>query len=416
MKFKDFAKIGIIKTLNPIFKHINIELITREQSLSIKDDYQLFTNFYQKGLESYFSYSFDNFKETVLKYLESRKLNTPTNYSYSYSDTSTQPLLYNSIYAILIMSLFNEIKNLSFTEKEEWLKYFDNHQSPIDGLFYDKLLSSSENYLSIDWWGARHTALHIIIAYTALGRKPKYPFLFLKEYYGKERIDNWINSQDWRNIHNGDFDNQIMNIGVLLQYQRDNFDDKEAAESLSYLKKILINKISSETGLWSNTTIDATEKSRAATFSYHLFPLFTYDSNNFTNSKKVIDFLIGTQNSIGGFSPNLNSSACEDIDSIEPLYRFSCSNPTLREEISKSYHKALIWILSNQNENGGFVFYRNRPFEYGHELMYSKKNESNLFATWFRVLSIAYIDRFLHGDNSKFNFTDCPGLQFDNKL
>jgi hypothetical protein len=46
-------------------------------------------------------------------------------------------------------------------------------------------------------------------------------------------------------------------------------------------------------------------------------------------------------------------------------------------------------------------------------------NESNMFATWFRTLSLAYISKVLPEDpllnNVQFNFFEnCPGYQFWN--
>ena len=74
--------------------------------------------------------------------------------------------------------------------------------------------------------------------------------------------------------------------------------------------------------------------------------------------------------------------------------------------------KAFSWVLANQNDDGGFVFKLNEPFVYGHAQTSSLTNESHLFATWFRILSIAYMYNFLHKQN-KFNIGRCPGYQFE---
>ena len=52
---------------------------------------------------------------------------------------------------------------------------------------------------------------------------------------------------------------------------------------------------------------------------------------------------------------------------------------------------------------------------YGHEIMTSRKNESNLFATWFRTLSMAYIGKVLKGSVAgqfDWQIMECPGYQF----
>jgi len=47
------------------------------------------------------------------------------------------------------------------------------------------------------------------------------------------------------------------------------------------------------------------------------------------------------------------------------------------------------------NDNGGFVFRRGEQMVYGHELMSSKANESAMFPTWLRTLSLAYLAKAL---------------------
>jgi hypothetical protein len=52
---------------------------------------------------------------------------------------------------------------------------------------------------------------------------------------------------------------------------------------------------------------------------------------------------------------------------------------------------------------------------YGHENMFSGVNESALFPTWFRTLSLAYLGKVLPESNvGRFHwqFNDCPGYQF----
>ena len=67
--------------------------------------------------------------------------------------------------------------------------------------------------------------------------------------------------------------------------------------------------------------------------------------------------------------------------------------------------------------DGGFVFRRFEGFKYGHELMETVPEESSLFATWFRMLSVAYIAQVLDFpiSTSKLNLNlHCPGYQFWN--
>jgi hypothetical protein len=125
--------------------------------------------------------------------------------------------------------------------------------------------------------------------------------------------------------------------------------------------------------------------------------------------------LLSTQNVLGGFGVTLNSSACEDIDSIYPLIRFSSATNYRRDDIDLALKRAFPWVLANMNSDGGFVFRRNESFCYGHEEMYSGYNESSMFATWFRTLCLAYLINYLELSN-QFKIQNIPGLECGNGI
>ena len=87
-----------------------------------------------------------------------------------------------------------------------------------------------------------------------------------------------------------------------------------------------------------------------------------------------------------------------------------------KQDIKDALLKAVPWILYNQSVDGGFVFRRDEKLNYGHPFTSSIKNESNLFATWFRLLSLAYISKVLPDEpffeGRKINFIKVPGYQF----
>ena len=112
-----------------------------------------------------------------------------------------------------------------------------------------------------------------------------------------------------------------MHIGCLLQFQRDFFDDKEASKALAYLKKELIKNLNQDLGV--SSYFDSTNNYHISSYTifYHLMPIFIYDNNiDSFDFEKICNLTLSTQNSYGGFSPKVNSSACEDIDSLLYCY------------------------------------------------------------------------------------------------
>ena len=366
-----------------------------------------------KSIKEIEKFNFKEFKVNLLKYIKSLQINQ-SHFLYKYSISRDKPTLYASVFVLMTLSLLYEVDKLSDQEKEDWQKYFDSFQSEIDGLYYDPVLENNIFYDS-DWWGARHLALLIVTASTQIGYRPKFPFLFLKEYYKLESIDRLLNQVDWENptSHSNDIDNKIMNIGCLLQYQRDFRDDKYAADSVEYLKKQLKIKINSKTGIWGSWDVENSQQlSRMVQFAYHILVIFFYDSDYDFDSEKIVKLVLKTKNEYNGFGVNLNSSACEDIDSIDILIRLSkyCTLTT-QSKIQEQIRKSFQWVLLNQQEDGGFVFRINQEFTYGSIETSSKKNESAIFPTWFRTLSIAYMSNYLIKPNN-FKIIHCPGSEY----
>jgi hypothetical protein len=333
-------------------------------------------------------------------------------FEYFYSANSTKPTLYSSVYACMTLSLLGRLNELTVDQKSRWIQYFDSFQSADDGLFYDPVVQNNI-YTDSDWWGARHLALHMISAYTDLGGKPQYPFRFLKRYYKPQHINTWLDAFDWESSfgNTNDIDNKIMNIGCLLQFQRDAWGDSGAGDAVRYLQQYLKDRINPKTGMWGKwNTADPYQRSRMVQFAYHLFPLFLYDNQTLEYSDLIVDQVLKTQNTLGGFGVQLNSSACEDIDSIDILCRLVLEVPGRKNEIDAALDKAWKWVLCNQVEDGGFVFRLYDPLTYGHLEMSSGSDQGAMFPTWFRLLSLAYLSRYF-GKHSFF-LNSCPGYEF----
>ena len=347
----------------------------------------------------------------VYNFIDKQKV-SGSDFEYLYSNRANKPTLYSSVYACMTFSLFGKLNNFNTTQKFQWIGYFDSFQND-DGLFYDPVVQN-EIYADSDWWGARHLALHMINAYTALGGKPKYKFRFLEEYYDPNFISGWLNAFDWQSSigQTNDIDNKIMNIGCLLQYQRDTWDDLNAGAAVQFLQRYLFDRINPETGMWGKwSTDDPHQRSRMVQFAYHLFPLFFYDKLKLGHTTLIVNHILKTQNVYGGFGVQANSSACEDIDSIDVLCRLANDVPSLKKEIDVALHRAFKWVLCNQVEDGGFVFRLYEPFTYGHTEMMSEANEGSMFAIWFRSLSLVYMDRYFKPDKLSL-INSCPGYEY----
>jgi len=373
-------------------------------------DKQLIDYYVNVGVKNALNFDYYDYKLKVMGFLQNMKCGE---FEYKYSSSCTEPNLYSSMFACMTMGLFNEINNLTQEQKDNWAKYFDSFQNEKDGLFYDSRLNN-EIYYKTDWWGVRHLSSLILMAYDYLGHKPKYSFAFTE--IDKNLFYDKISKTNWNGPipHSNDIDNYLMNILVMLIYERDIRKNINVNKYIDEIIQFLDGLINEDTGMWGkyNTNIP-NELSRMIQFYYHLFPIYLYEkkiSKSF--NKIIIENTLKTQNALGGFGVQLNSSACEDIDSIYLLINLKKFSPGKKIEINDSLWKVFPWILTNQNEDGGFVFRRNFAFEYGHPQMKANVNESEMFSTWFRTLSIMFIANHLNIQNEFLNNNYFLSLNF----
>ncbi len=338
-------------------------------------------------------FDYEMFRSRVLRYIKLMQTDDSGIY-YKYSGNCTKPTLYASIYACMTQGMLGALAEYSDELRRKWVNYFDSFQDAETGLFYDPVVAN-DIFLDTDWWGARHLALHIIIAYADLGAKPTYPFRFLKRYYDTDYLIDWLRGVSWNDasIGLGDIDNKIMNIGCLLQYQRDYWEDAEAGAAVDFLKSYLKKMVNPYTQLWGPRDLSDKElRSRIVQFGYHLLPMYFYDRDFCFAPDKIVETVLNTQNAYGGFGVRYNSSACEDIDSIELLIRLRTRvDNVLSCQIDQALNKAFTWVLLNQMDDGGFVFRLNESFKYGHKQMSSTSNQGAMFPTWFRCLCVKRI-------------------------
>ncbi len=374
-----------------------------------RHNFEMYEHFLCDLLPLLSPFNFQLLKDKVLGFVSSMRTGKEV-YLYRYAASTTVPNIYCSTYACMVHSLYGSLGSLNERERTAWIDYFRSMQSADDGLFRDASLAN-DLFEKEDWWGVRHLAVQVICSLTVLGGKPEHDFRFLEPFYSRPAMIQWLESRDWRD--KVDYvGNEIMNYGSLLQYSRDAFGNRRAGEAVETMIQWLTDHLNPVTGMWSEEVLTTPEQlSQAVQGAYHIFPLFTYDGRKFPFMEQFVDNLLLTQNRLGGFGVMLNSSVCEDIDTIEPLYRLRGMTGHRSADITTALSRTLPWILANMNRDGGFVFRRNDPFLYGHNEMSSGVNESSLFATWFRSLSLAYCTKAL-GIGADFHLTRCPGYEF----
>ncbi|GAG36907.1 unnamed protein product, partial [marine sediment metagenome] len=241
-----------------------------------------------------------------------------------------------------------------------------------------------------------------------LGENAKKRLTWIDRFKDEKKLKSWLDRQDWG--YRVDYtSNTVQDVGIFLQYARDFQGDAEAGQALRQLLDYLVDKADPSTGLWGDGEYDLRDekhRSRAIQAAYHFWLLWFYEREMIPYPELAVDHILKTQNKNGGFGCGVhnrkypyNSSACEDIDSIDPLVRLLPLTDYRRDDVIQSLQRSLPWVIGHQTDSGSYVFKRGLGFEYGHPELNAKLNVGGMFPTWFRTLSLAMLGQGLPETN-----------------
>ena len=360
----------------------------------------------------------EHVRAATLRFFESMRFHGRPFGRYRYAEGMAEPTLYSSTYAAMTRGLYRDLGTLTQAERHEWVEYLQSHQDE-DGLYRDPRIFGEGWYKDDpEWCGRRHLTCHVLTALTCLGAVAAKPLRMLEPFYDEATLVAWLEARDWNRV---DFvGNEVLNLGTLLQYARDFQKETRAAAAVRCMLDWLAqHHMNSGTGLWGTIPVNTPKGlSRSVMGAYHFWLLFFYDQSPIPFADAAVAQVLHTQQADGGFGCGVHgpaSSACEDIDSMDPLARLFTPDASRREDIITALRRAEPHVLAMQNDDGGFTWIRGTAFSYGHPRMAAGKDASGMFPTWFRTLSLAYLAKALPDSTvGRFNwhFCNAPGIQF----
>jgi len=356
-------------------------------------------------------------KTNVLQYVDSMRCRDEGIGRYRYAGRHTRPVLYASTYAVLTRHLLGEMERVESSDRREWARYMQSFQDE-EGLFKDPIIAHAGSWYvppHMEWCGWLHLSCHVIMALTALGAPAEREFAFLKPFRDERSLREWLKKRDLGRI--AFVGNEVLNVASLLQYERDFHSNRAAGRAVEMILDWLDAAQDPATGLWGNSFATPEEMSAAYQGAYHFYLLYFYDGREVRYSEHIIDSMLSMQTAAGGFGIVENTSGCADIDAIDPLVRLSFVTDHRRDDIRSALERACDWVLSNRTPNGAFAFIKDSEMFYGSKLMYAGTNEGSMFATWWRMLSLALIASVVTDHDIaaiSWQFVRCPGCQFWN--
>lgn len=356
------------------------------------------------------------YQNNVIRFIDSNYMGQPG--QYRYSAACSVPTLYSSTYAAMTLSLLGR----EIPDREQWIQYLCAHQDD-DGLFRDPAIWGAGWYKGDPLWcGRTHLTSHVVIALACLGAVAPKENTFLKPWEDIDRLVDWLENHVWN--CKGDISqtgNEIMNIGGLLQYERDFHGNDRAGKAVEVILEWLsTHHVNPDTGLWGDDVDldDPLQLSNVVQAAYHWWELFFYDGIPIPYADKAVESMLKTQNPLGGFGLGVHhpddpfvSSACEDIDTMSPLARLYRMGIAETSEVRQALQRGVKWVKSNQTPDGGLQFIKNKAFTYGHPNLTGPADRGAMFPTWFRTLTLALTAKALGGEPVQ--LVRCPGMQFD---
>ena len=356
------------------------------------------------------------YQDNVIRFIRSNYLGQPG--QYRYSSVCSAPTLYSSTYAAMTLSLLGQ----PLPDREQWIQYLCDHQEN-DGLFRDPAIWDFGWYKGDPLWcGRTHLTSHVVIALACLGAVAPKENTFLKPWEDIDWLVNWLENHVWN--CKGDISqtgNEIMNIGGLLQYERDFHGNPRAGKAVeTMLEWLSTHHIDPDSGLWGDDVDleDPLQLSNVVQAAYHWWELFFYDGVPIPYAQQAVESMLKTQNPLGGFGLGVHnrkdpflSSACEDIDTMSPLARLYRMGIAKNEDVRHALQKGVQWVKRNQTPDGGLQFIKNREFQYGHPNLLGPADGGAMFPTWFRTLTLALTAKAL--TDEPISLVRCPGMQFD---
>lgn len=316
--------------------------------------------------------------------------------------------LYSSCFAAMILHYVGELETRGEPVMRAWAKYLRSWQDERTGYFLgpeivpDELSSPKHDHEHV----AMHLTAHVLPALGLFGENPSHPLRFAHPYLGHRHLRDWLDRRDWSDAWLEG--NNLLFIGQFLVHLRDVEKKFEAESALRFYFDWLDSRLDPRTGLWG--TDGHCSPFIAMCGGYHQLLLYYHEMREVRHKERLIDTVLSLQHPDGGFHPRGGGGACEDADAVDILVNMYKRASYRRADIRIALRKALRSILGKHMPDGGFVYRVGEPFIHmGIRKTASPKNESNLFATWFRIHTIALIAEILtdHPVSSvSWNFND----------
>lgn len=311
--------------------------------------------------------------------------------------------LYGTCYSLLTRFYFGDQSFLT----DDITKFIQNCQIETGEFIGPELIDYVPSGQSL--FTREHLISHLTCAAIAtclqLNVPINFPLKFAHKFCDIGYLTKWLNSRQMTNAwYEG---NNFFIVGQLLVYLRDYENRPDASVAIDTWFNWLDTHIDPKTNLWGSNGLCSLEQ--AIYGGYHQLLIYFYEDHSILNPEGLVNSVLSLQHFDGSFSQKGNGGACEDVDCVDILVNMYERYDYRINDIRMALRRCLRHILSLQNQDGGFPYNRNtKQSHMGIPDTCAEANTSTVFATWFRVHTIALISQILIDEpifkNCEFNF------------
>lgn len=391
---------------------------------------------------------YQSLRKNVLEWVEKMKIG-PAKYKMSeHSDSS----VYTSCFALFILDLFGEVEKWDSKIKNIWIDRINSFQDVNSGYYIP-----GNHYGSLNSKPVHQLTCFCLSALEILEGNPLYGLKFLDRWETENDVFDYLEEIGVRDgkPRSG---NMAMFLGIFLTYKYEKLKDASALILINTWFRFHDQFQNSKTGFWGNNL--GSRYYVGFQNAFHIFVIYNYWKRDLPEYKKIIDSVLSFQNIDNHFGLIPGGGGCFDYDSADVLINYGIKNSYKNNEINIALTKLYSAIVSIQNDDGGFPESSYMPDSYNklfsssnllfilssksavHSYLKFKKlfaivkakkknvlthwhlvpyqwSESNLWDTWFRILTLAIADSSLNGtpdsEVQRWKFHNLIGLGYYKK-
>jgi prenyltransferase beta subunit len=364
-------------------------------------------------------FEFGKLKNDVLFWLASLKV-SEGHCRYKFN-TDSDDTIFCSCFALFILDLFKETEKFTQQERQDWISYIQSFQNKEFGYFEPK------KYYHQDKERNRYQlTCFCLSALGILGAQPEFPLTFVEQWETPGDVKKYLYDTDCHKGKPGS-GNKAMFLAIFLTYEYERTKERHLLDKIKAWFEFH-DEAQNDSGFWG--------RGKNSHFflgvqnGFHQLLVYFYWRRRVNKLDRIVDTILDIQDNQGFFSPIPGGWPCYDYDAIHILVNSYKLVDYRHPEIEKSLERAFHAVFGSQNYDGGFshsklkpmnilcliktcpfYFSGTNPWTWYFRIRRSaalvlrnettiftgwtgksrKYDESNLWDTWFRSLSLAEI-------------------------